>query len=154
MTLLAKTCVQCGEMKLLTEYYSSPSGRDGLMARCKECRNSYVRSYAATETGKAVRKERLAAYFKKNQDAIRLRKYGLTPEDYQRMLIEQEGLCAICHQPERATLNGQIKALSVDHDHVTGAVRRLLCLGCNSKLGWVENNLDAILDYLQIVKTP
>ncbi len=62
---------------------------------------------------------------------------------------QQEGLCALCHQPvseEQAVL---------DHDHKTGAVRATLHRGCNSLLGKLENNykrygvnLDAFLSGL------
>lgn len=149
-TVTTKRCNKCGEEKPLGGFYSYAGGRLGVMAVCKECKKAYSRAYGKTEHGQEVRRTRLAAYFKENQDRIRLRKYGITPEDYKRMFKEQKGLCAICKQPERAVLNGRVKALCVDHNHETGEVRRLLCLGCNVKLGWLETNLDVVLDYLNI----
>lgn len=60
------------------------------------------------------------------------RKYGITEDDYQRMLSEQEGVCSLCKRPPRT------HRLHVDHDHVTGRVRGLLCGGCNGLLGLIE----------------
>lgn len=60
-------------------------------------------------------------------------KYGLTEGDYESMLAEQGGGCAVC----RATTVRQtgIKFFHVDHCHETGEVRGLLCGPCNKGLG-------------------
>ena len=54
------------------------------------------------------------------------RTYGVGPEDFYKILDSQCGRCAIC---------GEITALSIDHCHVTGRVRGLLCLKCNNAIG-------------------
>jgi hypothetical protein len=74
-----------------------------------------------------------------------MRKYDLTPEDYDRMFEEQGGLCAICAKTETATRNGKLKRLGVDHDHHTGRVRGLLCQSCNTGIGLFKDNLIIIL---------
>ncbi|KIQ62398.1 hypothetical protein TR51_25470 [Kitasatospora griseola] len=56
-------------------------------------------------------------------------RYGITPEDYDRLNTEQGGLCALCDRPE------ENRRLAVDHDHETGKVRALLCSRCNTGLG-------------------
>jgi hypothetical protein len=74
--------------------------------------------------------------------AYHLRKrYGITPEDYDATLTAQNGGCAICGGlPERQMGMGDIPArLVVDHDHVTGTVRGLLCFPCNTKLNAIED---------------
>lgn len=65
------------------------------------------------------------------------RKYGITAEDYARMLEEQDHACAICRQPETATdwKTRQPKNLAVDHCHETKKVRGLLCTRCNTSIG-------------------
>jgi hypothetical protein len=62
---------------------------------------------------------------------------GVDATRYQEMLREQGGVCAICAQPERAPdkASGKTKDLAIDHDHVTGAIRALLCSNCNRGLG-------------------
>lgn len=62
---------------------------------------------------------------------------GVDADRYQEMLHEQGGVCAICHQPERAPdkASGKTKDLAIDHCHKTGAVRGLLCSNCNRALG-------------------
>jgi len=61
----------------------------------------------------------------------RLKKYGLSVKDWQLLFDKQEGKCAICgkHQSELSV------ALAVDHNHVTGKIRGLLCTKCNTGLG-------------------
>lgn len=75
-----------------------------------------------------------------HQHYIKQRKwqaYGVDAARYQEMLREQSGVCAICSQREKTTgyASGKTKDLAVDHDHVTGAVRALLCSACNTAIG-------------------
>jgi hypothetical protein len=68
------------------------------------------------------------------------------------MAEHQNNLCAICQQPETATLNGKIKRLAVDHDHTTNQTRELLCNNCNSMLGYYNDNpelLEKAANYLK-----
>lgn len=66
-----------------------------------------------------------------------MKAYGLTEENYQNLLDDQGGLCAICRRPPR-------KKLHVDHDHSCcptkiscgKCIRGLLCSRCNSSLEW------------------
>ena len=69
-----------------------------------------------------------------------LNKYGITLEQYDAMLIDQDYLCAICKQPEQMLHKEKPKRLCVDHDHKTGKVRGLLCQRCNTTLGRYEDN--------------
>lgn len=68
----------------------------------------------------------------------------MTPDDYERMLAGQGGTCALCPMIP----DGTHERFCVDHDHVTGKVRGILCKFCNSKLGWYENRKDRIAAYL------
>ena len=69
--------------------------------------------------------------------------YGVDAARYQEMLREQGGVCAICAQPERAPdkASGKTKDLAIDHDHVTGAIRALLCSNCNRGLGLFNDDI-------------
>jgi hypothetical protein len=82
-----------------------------------------------------------------------LKRLGITTEDYDRMMVEQNGVCAICRKPESAKgPSGQIKLLAIDHDHVTNRVRGLLCQKCNHGIGQLKDDpllLRAAADYLE-----
>lgn len=71
---------------------------------------------------------------KNRKQALKAR-FGITPEQYAAKLLEQNGVCAICSQPETRIMRGKVMPLSVDHDHATGKIRDLLCGRCNSGLG-------------------
>lgn len=71
------------------------------------------------------------------------RNYGITLEDYKEMYSAQGGRCAVCN------LEPQVRDLMVDHNPVTGAVRQLLCLHCNTALGNLRDSEDNILSLLE-----
>lgn len=81
------------------------------------------------------------------------RKYGITWDQYVQLLEAQSHACAICLRPEGAAhpVTGNVMSLAVDHDHVTGEVRGLLCRLCNvgiSQLGESPETLRRAADYL------
>jgi len=108
-----------------------------------------------------------ANYYKENKETIRekskayrqsvagrkakkrsiVRTYGLTLEDYEKMLEEQNNLCKICNEPET-----EKKSLAIDHDHNTGKGRGLLCSKCNKGIGLLRDNPELLriaANYLQ-----
>lgn len=70
--------------------------------------------------------------------------YGLTENQYNDILTEQSGGCAICGQTYSYIRNGERIGLCVDHDSVSGAVRGLLCSKCNIGIGSLEHNIELI----------
>ena len=79
--------------------------------------------------------------------------YNLTSKQYLEMMIEQQNRCAICENYETRILkSGDVKPLSVDHNHSTGEVRQLLCNDCNAMLGYARENITTLQNaifYLQ-----
>lgn len=65
------------------------------------------------------------------------RMYGITIDDYERMLRAQNGQCAICGS---SNPGGGYKNFAVDHNHTTGEVRGLLCTRCNRGLGLFKDD--------------
>lgn len=78
---------------------------------------------------------------------------GISAPDYDAMLEAQGGVCAICQAPEtRRHPSGTVFTLGVDHDHVTGKIRGLLCTSCNTGIGMAHERLDvlrAMIAYLE-----
>jgi hypothetical protein len=121
--LIMINCTGCGLSKGQGEYYSAARG-GGIRQPCKHCtRNDRRDRYRNADGIQHVRRQNLA-------------RYGLNPEDYDRMLAAQDGLCATCRQPQPV----RNKSLCVDHDHQTGAVRALLCDPCNLVIGYIEKH--------------
>ena len=82
-----------------------------------------------SKTGKASLVRRGARALESGRASKRKCLYGITRAEFDFMLREQGGHCAICPRT-----NG-LQALSVDHCHATKKVRGLLCHGCNLSLG-------------------
>lgn len=73
---------------------------------------------------------------------------------YRKLFLKQGRRCAICRKRSKNPMlqASQVFDLCVDHCHVTGKVRGLLCGGCNSGLGFFADNpetLKAAIEYLQ-----
>jgi len=89
----------------------------------------------------------------RRRNVILKNKYGITLEQFNEILMTQNGVCACCKKPE-TKINNQTKKvqpLSVDHCHETGKVRGLLCDVCNTTLGKIKENistLGSMIDYL------
>lgn len=88
-------------------------------------------------------------YREKNREVLsdkeRQRTFGITRHEYAELFHRQNGVCAICANPETATRNGKVKALAVDHDHKTGNVRGLLCSDCNTGIGKLKDDRNVLL---------
>jgi len=161
-----KTCSRCQEEKQISEFHKDRQRKDGLYPWCKFCVNKQSSNWARKNKEKKAascklwkrnNRERLAFWHKgyqaDNKDRIaeydrqyRLkRKYNLTLEEYNQILSEQDGVCAICK------VEGT-PHLSVDHDHETGKIRGLLCKKCNLGLGYFNDSANLTqkaTDYLK-----
>lgn len=101
-------------------------------------------------TDKAYRERKLAidrAYRQRlGPDGVRDRqlrcKYGISLADYRAICAAQGGRCAICEQVPYGT--GKSATLHVDHDHVSGLVRGLLCDSCNRAIGLLGERLSVL----------
>ncbi len=81
----------------------------------------------------------------------RLKKLGITHEDFDAMVAVQDGRCAICNEKQPKQEDGRQFHLCVDHCHKTGKVRGLLCRTCNTGIGQLRDDpilVKNALDYL------
>jgi hypothetical protein len=132
---LCKTVKEIANFKKKSErYYES---------RCTECFNEYVRGRYD---------------YDRERDKQLRQNYGITLAEYNVLYEAQNGVCAACKMPEtrRAGRRKKIEdaapditpMLHVDHDHVTGKIRGLLCLECNTALGSLHDNIERIKSLL------
>jgi hypothetical protein len=133
-----KKCSKCGQVKDAAEFYKRKDRPTLLVSQCKSCRR---------EDSKNRRKP-------KQQRKYKLKiLYGLTEEDYERMLKEQDGVCGICKKEEAAKSNtGYTKNLAVDHCHHTGKIRGLLCHNCNIAIGKLKDDVSLLESALKYLK--
>lgn len=125
------SCVQCNIEKNSHKLYD-----DELMSkyRTNEKQNTKLKKW---------RFENSDALCKQNNKR-RLSKYNISQEDFDILLQEQNGNCAICY-------NQLIGKFAIDHNHDNGKVRGLLCLKCNSGIGLLGDSpklLMSAIDYL------
>lgn len=131
-----RTCKECGCIKNGQWYKSNRYKKGGTwIYRCLKC--SHRKS---NKEYKEYKKE----YWKLNGRTSNLkRRYNITEKTYQEIYNIQQGLCAICGK--------WFKKLHVDHNHLTGKIRGLLCNKCNVGLGVIEDSeyLQKAIEYLQ-----
>lgn len=108
---------------------------------CQKCGTTlkWVSKCACVECGKSKnRLERQTPEYKNARKHYDLnRRYGLSKEEYNKLLDQFEHRCAIC-DVEASKLK---KGLCVDHDHTTGKIRGLLCDRCNRGLGMFQDDI-------------
>jgi hypothetical protein len=94
-----------------------------------------------------VQYERLTETERRNRN---YRRYGITVDDYDKMLLEQGGRCAIC--PAVSAGGRHKKHFHIDHCHKTGVVRGLLCNSCNTLLGSSKDSVRTLQNAIAYLK--
>ena len=132
-------CTECCETKELTEFeYRKDTGKH--RNRCRPCK---LIQQKASDMLKG------AAHKRYHRDWKLKKTYGISIEDYENMLADQDGRCAICSLEEKHAPYG---VLSVDHCHDSGDVRSLLCNPCNAGLGLFKENQDFLANAITYLK--
>lgn len=111
--LIYKECSHCREIKLLNqEYYPNKTKIFGFESACKQCKLKQHKEYLYNGGRN---------------------KFNISLDDYYKMLIAQNSVCAIC-------LKSSSSFLCVDHDHATGTTRGLLCKRRNSTIAFLNDS--------------
>jgi hypothetical protein len=159
-----KRCARCQKEKPLDAF---SRGRGRPASWCKECSAEHARAWYEANREKVLadrkvwyeaNRERINAkqreYRRLNPErkrAYRLKyEFGITVEDYNRMVEDQGGNCAICLLPPAGT-GRNTQRLHIDHDHETGEIRGLLCHACNTSLGQLAEDherMQRMIDYV------
>lgn len=140
-----KNCAQCKKTRLIKFFYKAKDTRTGFTRCCKECDLKRLKeSHKANPSNQRIRD-----YKKRFGDTFTL-------PMFKQMEKEQNNLCAICFREERAHhQSGTLKKLAVDHDHMTGKIRGLLCSACNTAIGKLRDNVEVLksaINYLEKYK--
>ena len=130
-----KVCSYHKVEHLISEFSRRALSPDGLESACKERRSSLAREYRRNNPSKPRPVDQIFSYnLKKN--------YGISPEQYQEMVVTQCGQCAVCGEPEKTIdpKSGNTKRLSVHHNHDSGVVIALCCSECNMGMGKLKDS--------------
>jgi hypothetical protein len=126
----SKWCPDCGEVKALSEFARTKASASGYHSYCLPCHAA-----RGNET-------RMRLYGGSREYHLR-RRYGVGQAEFDEMLAEQGGVCAIC---------GAADPQHVDHDHRTGWVRGILCFNCNGGLGQFRDNPEFLAGAITYLK--
>lgn len=147
-----KACKCCGAIKPLSYFYNSKKSPCGKQAICKECQHIKNKEYY--EKNKDKERARNKAYRTENKNALTRKKweqgirykYGISLEEFNKLLYEQGGVCAICKRKVAMPGLGARRkdTFVVDHDHTTGVVRGILCGNCNTALGQFRESIEVL----------
>lgn len=136
MSVPKKTCSKCGEEKSLTDFYWDKRCKDEHRSECKACALKSCKQYRRKNGDRCRKYGR--RYQRDNEVKVHgkhlERRYGITAEDFNQRLTEQNGSCAIC----KIHWSKFKQRLAVHHDHETNEVLALLCCNCNTLLGQIE----------------
>ena len=152
-----KKCSKCGIEKPLEAFRKNNRVASGIHSWCKIC--SCEKENARYRRNREHLKARMRERYWKDPEKTRARErshyadnkaqhrrnrlkrlFQISVEDYEVMLHKQDGVCAICRQPESLVRGEGSQSLSIDHDHNSGRVRGLLCANCNSGLGMFRDS--------------
>lgn len=127
-----KECKTCLEIKNLDKFNVDNNSITKKTNNCKECVAKY------SKNNRHINKER------------RLKNiYNLSLEDYKYFIVKQENKCAIC-KIRFDQIN--LKEVHVDHSHVTGKVRGILCRSCNQAIGFMDDNIQNLENAIKYLK--
>lgn len=145
----------CREVPLAEDRYTQPAPIDPNQpvgpGNWQWLRREVVNWSDPVEKAKAHREHRGRFRIKFRDKQLR-KSFGMTIDDYTRMLSEQSGVCAICFQPETSLRWGNLQPLAVDHCHTSGKVRGLLCHKCNVGIGSFSDDPDRLMRAAEYVK--
>lgn len=129
-----KQCKKCKKFQPVKSYFKDIRGKPVL--RCRECIYKNARKNYSAEKSRSYKYKRL---------------FGLSLEDFNKLHIEQGGLCAICLQKPLTHFKGK-PMLNLDHDHRTNKIRGLLCKPCNMLLGEAKDKISVLLSAIKYLK--
>ena len=134
-----RACTKCKKYLPDARFSKRKALKSGYRSQCKGCDSICNNNQAKKRTPEDERIRRLKY------------KYGMSLQDYEDILKKQGNRCAICKSTSNSDPNRK-NNFDVDHCHVTGVVRGLLCSNCNTGIGLLKDsvdNLNSAIKYLE-----
>lgn len=136
-----KICKHCNTEKPLNAFRVVKINKNGTncyKSKCIDCSNKLEieKYHNMTTEERKLRREKYDMGFNYYKNYKLSKYYGISLDEYNDMYKQQDGKCYICGK------NMSGKEIKVDHDHITGKVRKLLCHNCNTSLGLLNENPD------------
>ena len=139
-TLKCATCKSIKDKSCFNKLKSA-SIRSGKSYVCKECSDATARTlYNRDKNIPRIRNKRRQYYVN--------RTYGISLEQYEQILKDQDYKCKICE----IDMQGRGNFCHFDHDHATGKNREFLCTNCNRGLGHFQDNMDILMKAISYLK--
>jgi hypothetical protein len=132
-------------------FHKDANGRHGRTTYCKECNNAKARAWTAANPEKARAQAQKRTMLRLNRPSRLRSKYNLSMEQYENLLAQQGGACAICGTSEPGR---DAQFFSVDHNHTSNQVRGLLCNNCNRALGLFRDDADLMQKAAEYLESP
>lgn len=164
-----KTCENCSELKPVIDFRENKKSLGGFVNKCidcekpqtglcRKCKQEFNTEEFVKDKNRAfgfvyVCKPCMRADAKRWNEQTgkwtrRLKKYGLSKDDFIAMLKKQNNSCAIC-ETDNLGFYGEFH---VDHNHLTGEIRGLLCPKCNVGIGAFKDNIATIEDAINYLE--
>lgn len=129
------------------------------LLRCRLCQYEKNRSWQKRnpEKQKQYKRQTYLRHCERYTEEAILRQRKITKEEYLALIEKQDNKCAICFLEESVIMrkDRSVSPLSIDHDHISGKLRGLLCARCNRGLGSFkesEERLINAINYLRLHK--
>ena len=161
---MTKRCSNCNQIKNIEMFGKNVKSKDGIKTQCRDCETLKSKEWRSSNKEKSnIISKR---YYNDHKDTIadrnreryltndgketsRLKaiekKFNITGYEYDLLLKSQNGECKICGIHESKTK----RKLAIDHNHITGNVRGLLCDKCNMGLGLFKDSQEILLRAIQ-----
>ena len=139
-----KSCRACNKIKSLEEFHKNQN-IDGRFNTCKQCQYNRLQEFRKDPQ----HKERFKRYSKDN---CMYRRYGITLDQYEAMVIKQKNRCLICNNQPINDGARQNSSLHIDHCHITKKVRGLLCHLCNRGIGLFREKIELLEKAIKYLK--
>ena len=160
MNVDGRECAKCNEFKSWEHYSKNCQQKSGHTSQCKQCSSNRT-DWIKYNADQAIERRKNPAVFRTRHLKSKLRSMGVTLEYFNDYVDTHNNQCEICGINLPSKQSGEIREITggpkgtkqcIDHNHITGKFRGILCGHCNLMLGHAKDNIDTLqkaIKYLQ-----